>query len=87
MIEKLPVSLDENMEVLEFERILGHMEIDLAYHQSQARFFEKKIMEGQGTLETLRRKAHPQSHLRHSRHSHCDDSHMHHDEGDEDYEM
>ena len=85
MIEKFPTSFDESMEILELERVISHMEVDLSYHQSQTRFFEKKIMEGQDTLEMLRRNSHPSAHLRHSRHSHshCDDSHIHHDDGDE----
>lgn len=84
MIEKFSVSLEENMEILELERMISHMEVDLSYHQSQTRFFEKKIMEGQNALEILRRKSHPR--FRRSC-SHCDDSHAHHDEEGEDHEM
>jgi len=83
MIEKTSVSIEENMEILELERMISHMEVDMSYHQSQTRFFEKKIMEGQNALKVLRRKSHSQMHSQHSRHSHshCDDSHTHDDEG------
>ena len=79
MIERMPVSIEDKMEILELERVISHMEVDLSYHQSQTRFFEKKIMDDQDTLERLHRKSHPQF-----QHSPYDDSH--HDEG-KDHEM
>ena len=75
------IPLDENMEMLDLERVISHMEVDLSYHQSQTRLFEKKIMEAQTALENLRKQSDPRRHMRHFRHR------RHHDDEGEDYEM
>jgi len=84
MIVESSDSFDNSMELSELERMIGHMEVDLSYHQSQTRFFEKKVMQGQKTLKILRRKS--DASMRPHRHSHCDETHAHHDE-EEDHEM
>ena len=74
------IPLDENMEMLDLERVISHMEVDLSYHQSQTRLFEKKIMEGQEALDNLRKQSDPSRHMRRFRH-------RHHDERGEDHEV
>ena len=74
------IPLDENMDMLDLERVISHMEVDLSYHQSQTRLFEKKIMEGQEALENLRKQSDPRRHMHRFRH-------RHHDERGEDHEV
>ena len=73
------IPLDENMEILDLERVISHMEVDLSYHQSQTRLFEKKIKEAQKALENLRIQLYPNHKWRCSKHRR--------DDGGEDHEM
>ena len=60
--------LDENLEILDLERVISHMEVDMSYHQSQTRLFETKIKEAQEALGNLHDQIDERESLRRSMH-------------------
>ena len=46
------------VEIAEIRRTIAHMEADIAFHQSQIRFFEKLLQEQQKELEHLESSEH-----------------------------
>ena len=60
--------LDENLEILDLERVISHMEVDMSYHQSQTRLFETKIKEAQEALGNLHDQIEERESLRRSGH-------------------